>query len=82
MRKNWCNIINHEKLTDEKGLSGRQIEAVFYTKENGKITNSIYRGKFGLTEKTTFRDFEKLIKLGILIKVGERKETYYKLKVG
>jgi len=37
---------------------------------------------FGLTEKTAFRDFEKLIELGILIKVGERKGTYYKLKVG
>jgi ATP-dependent DNA helicase RecG len=64
-----------------KKYRGRQTAHEF-VKENGKITNSIYRGMYNLSEKTAFRDFEKLIEIGILIKVGERKGTYYILKVG
>ena len=36
---------------------------------------------FNLTEKTAFRDFEKLIELGIFKKEGERKGTFYTLDV-
>jgi len=74
------NIITEEYLTD-KGLNERQIKAVLFVKEKGKITNSIYREMFEITEKTAFRDLEKLIKLNFLKKEGEKKGTYYKLNV-
>ena len=61
-----------EHLID-KGLTERQIKAVLFVKEKGKITNSIYREMFEITEKTAFRDLEKLIKLKILKKEGEKK---------
>ena len=74
------DIFSKKHLLD-KGLNERQVEAVLYTKENGKITNSIYRGMFNLTEKTAFRDFEKLMELGLFKKEGERRGTFYTLDV-
>ncbi len=74
------NVITEEYLID-KGLNERQIKAALFVKEKGKITNSIYRDMFEVTEKTAFRDLEKLIKLNILKKEGEKKGTYYKLNV-
>lgn len=74
------NVITEEYLID-KGLNERQVKAVLFVKEKGKITNSIYRELFEITEKTAFRDLEKLIKLDILKKEGEKKGTYYKLNV-
>ena len=47
--------------------------------KKGKITIRIYREMFNLTEKTAFRDFEKLVELKILRKEGEKKGTYYTL---
>ena len=63
------------------GLNDRQIEAVLYVKENGNISNRIYRDMFDITEKTAFRDFEKLIKLNLLRKKGAKKGTIYLLNV-
>lgn len=74
------NSLTEESLKN-KGLNNRQIEAVFYIKENKQITNSVYRSIFNVSEKTAFRDFEKLVELGILKKEGERKGTVYKLNV-
>ena len=50
-------------------------------KSNGSITNSDYRKMFGISDKTAFRDFEKLVELKILKKEGEKKGTYYTLNV-
>lgn len=74
------NIYSEEHLKDE-GLSERQIKAVLYVKENGKITNSDYRKMFEISEKTAFRDFEKLVELKILKKEGAKKGTFYTLNV-
>jgi len=63
------------------GLNERQVKAILYTKEHGKITNSIYRKLFDVTEKTAYRDFEKLVNLNLLRKMGERKGTIYILNV-
>ena len=63
------------------GLNDRQVEAVRYVKENGNISNRIYRDMYDITEKTAFRDFEKLTKLNLLRKEGEKKGTVYVLNV-
>ena len=52
-----------------------------YVKENGNISNRIYRDMYDITEKTAFRDFEKLTKLNLLRKEGEKKGTIYLLNV-
>ena len=70
-----------QKLLKDKGLSERQIKVVLFVKENRSITNNDYRKMFEVSEKTAFRDFEKLVELKILKKEGEKKGTFYILNV-
>ena len=74
------NLLNKTKLI-ELGLNDRQIKAIEYLKENGKITNSIYRHLVDVTEKTAFRDLDKLVDIKILIKRGDKKGAYYILVI-
>ncbi len=62
-------------------LNERLIKALLYVKENGKITNSIYREQFNLIDKTAYRDLETLVSKGLLKKIGEKKGAYYTLNV-
>ena len=81
----FISNIFKDPFTDDQlqkmGLNERQIEAVRFVKENGNISNRIYRDMFDITEKTAFRDFEKLTKLNLLRKEGEKKGTIYILNV-
>jgi len=81
----FLSLIFKDRFTAEQlnamGLNERQVKAILYTKEHGKITNSIYRKMFEITEKTAYRDFEKLVNLNLLRKKGERKGTIYVLNV-
>ncbi len=81
----FISKIFKDQFTDDQlqkmGLNDRQVEAVRYVKENGNISNRIYRDMFDITEKTAFRDFEKLTKLNLLRKEGEKKGTIYLLNV-
>ena len=74
------DIFSQEKLI-EKGLNERQLKAVKYIKRNNKITNSIYRKLFDVSEKTAFRDLDNLVSRKILIKQGDKKGSYYTLNV-
>ncbi|WP_340110975.1 ATP-binding protein [Maribellus mangrovi] len=74
------NIYSERHLKD-RGLSERQIKVVLFVKGKGSITNSDYRKMFEVSEKTAFRDFEKLVELKILKKEGEKKGTFYTLNV-
>ncbi|NJE12844.1 helix-turn-helix domain-containing protein [Thermococcus sp. LS2] len=63
------------------GLNDRQIKAVLYVKEKGRITNKEYQELFGVSEATATRDLKELVKRGIFEKIGVTgKGTYYKLK--
>ncbi|NDP20419.1 MAG: transcriptional regulator [Paludibacter sp.] len=73
-----------DNLTEEKlqklGLNQRQVKAVLYVKEKGKITNLQYlEVNDGITDRTALRDLDILIENGILRRVGEKKATYYEL---
>jgi ATP-dependent DNA helicase RecG len=70
-----------EQLT-KLGLNDRQVKAVLFVKENGKITNSEYQRLNKVSDRTALRDIEELTGKHILIKVGEKKGTYYKLDIG
>jgi len=74
--KDKWNEENLKKL----GLNERQIKAVMYVKENGKITNNEYQS-FGLKKRQTTDDLKELEKKGILEKVGTTgRGTYYILR--
>ena len=62
------------------GLSDRQIKAVLYVKEKGKITNLEYLEiNQGITDRTALRDLDSLIEKGVFQRVGEKKSAYYEL---
>ena len=75
-----------DNLTPEQlakhGLNDRQIKAVLFVKEKGKITNNEYQILNEVSDRTALRDIEELTEKSILIKEGEKKGTYYKLGIG
>jgi ATP-dependent DNA helicase RecG len=62
------------------GLNDRQIQAMKYIKENGKITNSEYQANYGVARNTATRDLSDLVEKGLL-KSSESKGagSYYEL---
>lgn len=52
------------------GLNERQIKAVFYVKEKGRITNKEYRKLNGVSQRTATRDLTKLVSIGIFEQIG------------
>lgn len=69
---------NAESLK-KMGLNERQIRAVQYIKENGRITNSDYQKVNNVSERTALRDLEDLMLKKVVLKKGEKKGTNYKL---
>ncbi|NJE26442.1 DeoR family transcriptional regulator [Thermococcus sp. MV5] len=59
------------------GLNERQIKAVLYVKEKGRIGNKEYQELFNVSRQTATRDLSDLVRLGILERVEKGK---YKLK--
>lgn len=75
------DIYNEEYLTS-LGLNERQIKAVLFVKENGKITNSDYQNLNQTSARTAVRDLELLVGKEILMMRGKRKGTFYELVNG
>lgn len=75
------DIYNREYL-NSLGLNERQIKAVLFTKENGKITNSDYQQLNNISARTAARDLEYLVDNGIFKMKGERKGVFYELTNG
>jgi ATP-dependent DNA helicase RecG len=75
-----------DNLTEERltklGLNDRQLKAVSFVKEKGKITNKEYQDINETSDRTALRDLENLTELGVFVKEGEKKGTSYKLKSG
>ena len=77
MRKDYYT----EERLKEMGLNDRQIKAVMYVKENGKITNKEYQELNNIKKRQTSEDLAILENKGILEKIGTTgKGTYYILK--
>ncbi len=74
------NIYSVKHLKD-KGLNDRQIKAVFYVKEKGKITNKSYQELCAVSKATATRDLSDLSeKFKLLERTGEvGAGTTYKL---
>ena len=73
------DVFNREYLV-RAGLSERQISAVLYVRENGKITNADYQRIADISAATARRDLKDLIDKKILEMKGVRKGIYYILK--
>lgn len=71
------NNLTAEQLT-KLGLNERQLKAVEYVKEKGKITNSEYQALNNISDRTASRDLENLVDLGVFAKEGQKKGTIYK----
>ncbi len=62
-------------------LNPRQQKALDYLLENQSINNSLYQNICKTIKRTATRDLTDLVELGLLEKHGEKKGTYYTLKL-
>lgn len=70
---------NEEQLK-KSGLNERQIKAVLFTVENGRITNSKYQEVCNVSKSTATRDINELEQKGILVNKGTKgSSAVYKL---
>jgi len=63
------------------GLNERQIKAVLYVKERGRITNREYQELTGVSKRTATRDLDELLEKGVFERIGATgRGTRYVLK--
>jgi len=63
------------------GLNERQEQALAYLVENGRITNREYQELCPeVSAETIRRDLADLVRKGLLLKIGEKRATYYIFK--
>jgi ATP-dependent DNA helicase RecG len=73
--------IYNEKYLRELGLNERQIEAFFYVKEKGLITNKEYQELCKVKERLATKELKDLVIKEIFNKIGTTgKGTYYIIK--
>lgn len=63
-------------------LSERQIEAIHYIQEKGRITNREYRELCGIGWDTAHRDLLELMQKGIIKREGKGRGTHYRMIIG
>jgi len=74
------NIYNKEDLTN-LGLNERQIKAVLYAKEKGRITNSEYQSLNSVSKRTAAYELVELVeKHKVLKQLGASVGTYYEIE--
>ncbi|MEM5811396.1 MAG: ATP-binding protein [Candidatus Aenigmatarchaeota archaeon] len=69
-----------EDYLRELGLKERQIKAINYIKEKGRITRAEYVKLCGCSERTALNDLVELVNKNILVRADEGKKTYYILR--
>ncbi|MDX9748343.1 MAG: ATP-binding protein [Paludibacter sp.] len=74
-----------DRFTEEQlqklGLNERQIKAVLYVKEKGRITNSEYQTLNSVSKRTATNDLSELVEhYKIFNRLGISVETYYEIK--
>ena len=70
----WTIVFYKDKWNEENlkklGLNDRQIKAVIYVKENGKITNQEYQVICETSNRTASRNLKELVSLKIFEQIG------------
>jgi ATP-dependent DNA helicase RecG len=78
----YKDIYTEENLR-KIGLNERQIKAVMYVKEKGRITNKEFQKIAGISKPTATRELTTLIKMNLLEQRGiTGKGTFYQLRKG
>lgn len=75
------DIFTEEQLR-KMDLNARQIKAVLFVKENGKITNKEYQTINSTSDRTALRDLEELVAKQLITRMGKKKGIFYQLKNG
>ena len=70
-----------EEYLRSLGLNERQIKAVMYVKEKGRITNKEYRTLNNTSNKTAYLELINLTEKGVFETQGTGRETFYTLRV-
>ena len=58
-------------------LNERQVKGVAHIKGSGRITNSEFQELTGCTRKTAARDLDDLVQKSVIVRVGEKRGSYY-----
>lgn len=74
--------IYNEKHLQSLDLNERQVTAVLYVKEKGKITNKEYQDINNTSDRSASRDLGNLISKGIFKRIGDKKGAYYEIQFG
>ena len=81
MRNSARLVITTKEHLRSFGLNERQVRAVLYVREKGRITNAEYQQICQVSMRTASRDLAELVKKGIVEQVGRTgKGTFYTLK--
>jgi ATP-dependent DNA helicase RecG len=62
-----------------EGLNERQVDAVLYVGEHGRITVGEYQAMSGVSDATAYRDLKALCDKGLLVRRGKGRGTRYAL---
>jgi len=62
-----------------KDLNERQVEAVLYASQHGRITNREYQALCSISRETAKRDLQELVCKKLLTSVGSGRGLYYVL---
>ena len=69
-------------LQQPKGLAERQEGIITFLKENGRAQVWQLKQIFPeVTKRTLRRDFEQMLKKGVIKRIGERNNTFYQIKI-
>ncbi|HLP62497.1 MAG TPA: ATP-binding protein [Candidatus Deferrimicrobium sp.] len=74
----WRDWLSSEVLV-EFHLNDRQLQAIAFLKINKRITSHEYRQITGVIPKTATRDLDGLIEKGLIVRIGEKRGSYYVL---
>jgi Fic family protein len=81
--KNLFEEIRFETKEDRPSISERQKKILEILKEKGKIQVGQVKEFFpNVSKRTLRRDFQSLVKKGIIERIGEKNKTFYQLKNG
>ena len=69
-----------KSMLEKLGLNERQLKAVKYVKEKGKITNKEYREMSNLSDEGARIDLNDLVDKGLLLSKGKGRNVHYVLK--
>jgi len=74
------DILKKESITPETSLKSYHKKILEFIEKNGMIADRDYAKLTNRAKPTRNLDFNKLIKLGLIKRLGKGKATYYKLK--